>query len=478
VLATEVSDGAVRPTTSKETSLVTSLQRWTLAAVLAAIAILMLDIAVVNTALPTLADDLDTDLGGLKWVLDAYTLALASVVLTAGSLADRFGRRRLFVIGVAIFTVSSVAAAASGSIEALNAARAVQGLGAAIMFAVSLALLANAFPTHAERSVAFAAYGATIGGSFAIGPFVGGAVTQALGWEWVFLINVPIGIVVLAIAVTKLRESRDPYPRKLDLPGQITLIGGLFGLVYGLLNVAEHGWADARVLVPLAAATVLLAAFIAVQAFTRVPMMPLELFRDPSFAGAQITAAAISAGLFASFIYIMLYLQQVLGLSPMEAGLAIVPGTVINLLVAGSTVKLAERFPPGVLIGAGLLLVSFGLAWMTVLDTGSSWLDLQPGFALAMVGAGLFNPTVSAVALDVPESRAGLAGGIHDTARQAGISIGVAALGTLIPAGAVGAEYVDGFQNVLLVGAALSAAGALAALVLIRVRMPRVTFAQ
>ena len=197
------------------------VQRWTLAAVLAATAILMLDIAVVNTALPTLQLDLNTDLHALKWVLDAYTLALASVVLTAGSLADRYGRRRLFAHRRRPSSpLSSAAAAASGSIEFLIATRAVQGLGAALMFAVSLALLSHAFRTPQERTGAFAAYGATIGASFALGPFVGGALTEWLGWEWVFLVNVPIGIVVLADpALTKLVESRDPQPPKIDLPG-------------------------------------------------------------------------------------------------------------------------------------------------------------------------------------------------------------------------------------------------------------------
>src|SRR5688500_13241129 len=259
-------------TASSPTSVV---QRWTLAAVLAATAILMLDIAVVNTALPTLQADLDTDLHALKWVLDGYTLALASVVLTAGSLADRYGRRRLFALGVIIFTVSSAAAAASGSIEFLIAARAVQGLGAALMFAVSLALLSNVFRTPQERTGAFAAYGATIGASFALGPFVGGLLTEALGWEWVFLVNVPIGIAVLAIAALKRVESRAPNPPKIDMPGQVTLVAGLFALVYGLLNAAEDGWGAGHVVAALASAVGLLTAFIAIEATSRAPMLPL-----------------------------------------------------------------------------------------------------------------------------------------------------------------------------------------------------------
>ena len=319
------------------------VQRWTLAAVLAATAILMLDIAVVNTALPTLQLDLNTDLHALKWVLDAYTLTLASLVLTAGSLADRYGRRRLFGIGVTVFALSSAAAAASGSIEFLIATRAVQGLGAALMFAVSLALLSHAFRTAQERTGAFAAYGATIGASFALGPFVGGALTEWLGWEWVFLINVPIGIVVLAICMTKLVESRDPQPPKIDFPGQITLVAGLFALVYGLLNAAEDGWGAGHVVAALAAAVGLLSAFIAIEATSRAPMVPLGMFRNPRFAGAQIAAMAISAGLFSTFIYIMIFLQEVKGYSPMQAGLVLVPGTMVNLFCAAATAKMGRR---------------------------------------------------------------------------------------------------------------------------------------
>src|SRR6478735_1069884 len=441
------------------------VQRWTLAAVLAATAILMLDIAVVNTALPTLQLDLNTDLHALKWVLDAYTLTLASLVLTAGSLADRYGRRRLFGIGVTVFTLSSAAAAASGSIEFLIATRAVQGLGAALMFAVSLALLSHAFRTPQERTGAFAAYGATIGASFALGPFVGGALTEWFGWEWVFLVNVPIGIVVLAICVTKLIESRDPQPPKIDFPGQITLVAGLFALVYGLLNAAEDGWGAGHVVAALAAATGLLIAFVAIEATSRAPVVPLGLFRNPRFAGAQIAAMAISAGLFSTFIYIMIFLQDVKGYSPMEAGLVLVPGTMVNLFCAAATAKIGTKVPPVALIAGGLGLVSIGMVISAfTISADVTWLELQIGFIVAMAGTGLFNPAVSAVALDVPERVAGLATGIHDTARQAGIAVGIAALGTLIPAG----DFVGGLREVFLAGAAITAAGALVTLVLFR----------
>lgn len=433
---------------------------------LAATAILMLDIAVVNTALPTLQADLDTDLHALKWVLDAYTLALASIVLTAGSLADRYGRRKLFAIGVTVFTVSSFAAAFSGSIEFLIATRAVQGVGAALMFAVSLALLSNAFRTPGERTKAFAAYGATIGASFALGPFVGGVLTEYAGWEWVFLLNVPIGIALLAMTATRLEESRDPNPPKIDIPGQITLVGGLFGLVYGLLNAAEEGWSEPHVIVALASAVGLLAAFIFIEATSRAPMLPLGMFRDRRFAGAQVAAMAISAGLFSTFIYIMVFLQEFKGYSPMEAGLFLVPGTMCNLFCAAATAQLGRKVQPVVLIAGGLGLAAIGMGISALMiSADASWVELQIGLVISMIGTGLFNPAVSEAALNVPEHQAGLATGIHDTARQMGIAIGIAALGTLITA-----DYVDSLKTVFLVGGIVGGVGALAALWLFRGR--------
>src|ERR1700754_2934276 len=266
---------------------VSSVQRWTLAVVCAATAILMLDIAVVNTALSAIATDLHTGLHGLQWVVDAYTLALATVVLTCGSLADRFGRRRVFALGVIVFTAMSAVCAAAGSIGMLDAARAVQGLGAAAMFATSLALLADAFPDARARAGALAAYGATIGASFAIGPAVGGALTSGLGWRWVFLVNLPIGVLCLYIAIAKVRESRESHARPVDKLGLVTLTGGLFLLVLGLLRGNELGWGSTAIVAELAGAAALLTAFVVVQARGRAPMLPLGLFRSGAFTGAQ-----------------------------------------------------------------------------------------------------------------------------------------------------------------------------------------------
>src|ERR671935_255316 len=387
---------------------------------------LMLDIAVVNTALSRIADDLDTGLSGLQWVVDAYTLALASVVLTAGALADRFGRRRLFTIGLVVFTVSSGACAAASDIVFLDVARAIQGLGGAVMFAVSLAILADAFPDPRERAGALAAYGATIGASFAVGPLVGGALTSGLDWQWIFLINIPIGLFCLWITRTKVQESRDPATPPVDVPGQITLTGGLFLLVLALLRGNDQGWGSTAIVAELAGAAALLVAFLAIEARSTHPMLPLRLFRNPSFTGAQVAAFGISASFFAVFLYATLYLQQVLGLSAIEAGLVYLPGTMLNFFVAGATSQVSDKISARIMVSVGLALVS------------------------------------------VPNEQSGLAAGVNDTFRQAGIAVGVAGLGALIPTGAgLGAgnpdEFVNGLHNAFLVGAGLAAVAAVAA---------------
>jgi len=449
------------------------IQRWTLAVVCAATAMLMLDIAVVNTALSDIAADLDTGLTGLQWVVDAYTLALAATVLTAGALADRLGRRRLFLIGLGLFTATSLGCALADDIAVLNTMRAIQGIGAAIMFAVSLALLANAYPDVRQRTGALAAYGATIGAAFAIGPLVGGALTSGLDWRWIFLVNLPIGLLCIAATRAYVQESRDPAARGLDWPGQITLTGGLFLLVLALLRGNEDGWTSAPILAEAAGAVVLLGAFVMFELRSSQPMLPLGLFRNRSFSGAQIAAFAISASFFAIFLYTTLYLQQILGLSAIEAGLVYLPGTITMLFVSGATSSLGSRVSARLMVSGGLALVAVGMVLCTLAGVDSAWTITLPGTLVALIGTGLFNPALTAVALGtVPTEQSGVAAGVNDTFRQAGIALGVAALGALIPSeaafgGGSPQEYVDGLHSALLAGAALAAAGAVAAWFLI-----------
>ncbi|HEX6714486.1 MAG TPA: MFS transporter [Thermoleophilaceae bacterium] len=448
---------------------------WTLAVVSLATAMLMLDIAVVNTAITDMGRDLHTGLDGLKWVVDAYTLALAAVVLTTGSLADRLGRRKVFAAGMVVFTVTSAAAAAATDITMLNIIRAVQGLGAAAMFATSMALLANEFPEAKERAKALGVYGATIGGSFAVGPLVGGGLTSAFGWRSIFIINIPIGIAALALTRKYVRESRDPNARRIDWAGQTVLTAGLFLLTLGLLRGNDVGWGSAEIVAELSASAVLVALFALIESRVKDPMLPLGFFRIPSFTGAQISAFSISASLFAVYIYATIYMQQVLGLSAIEAGLAYLPGTFLNAATSGVTAGMAEKgkLSSRTAVSLGLAMVATGLLLMTMADANSSWLAIQPGLLIAMVGTGMFNPAVIAVALSsVSEDQSGLAAGVNDTARQAGIAVGVAALGAMIPTSALAkgdvTAYVDGLHNALVVGGALAAIGAVAAAYLIR----------
>ncbi len=443
-------------------------RRGTLAVVCLATAMLMLDIAVVNTALPHIARDLHAGLAGIQWIIDAYTLALASIVLTTGSVADRRGRRLVFAAGLSLFTLASLACALSTSITALDVARAVQGAGAAAMFASSLALLAEAFPAPAERAKAFAAYGATIGASFALGPLVGGALTTGFGWRSVFYVNVPIGLAALVATWAWVRESRDPRARRLDWPGQTLLSAGLFLLILALLRGNTDGWGSARIVAELAGATVLLSAFVTVEHRSAAPMLPLGLFRLPAFAGAQVAAFAISASFFALFLYATLYLQNILHLSAIGAGLAYLPATVVMFVVSGASAGLIERRSPALLVGGGLALTAVGMALMLLSGPDSSWTILLPGLIVAGIGSGIFNPALSAVALgSTSADLSGLAAGVNDTARQAGIALGVAVFGALVPSAAAlghgsAVAYVNGMHHAIYLATAVAAVGALA----------------
>ena len=431
-----------------------------------ATAMLMLDISVINTALSDIAAGLDTDLTGLQWVIDAYTIPLAATVLTAGAIADRLGRRLLFIYGLVIFTASSALCGAAPSIEVLVGARAIQGLGAALMFATALALISQVTPEREDRAKALAAFGAAIGASFALGPFIGGGLTELFGWRAIFLINLPIGAAVLWITFRSVPEGRDPTPRRIDVLGQVTLIGGLFLLVLALLRGNEDGWGSAGIVAALAGAAAFLIAFVVIEERSREPMLPLRLLRQRRFAGPQVGVFAIAASFFAIFLYVTIYLQAVLGMSPIETGLVYLPGTFLVFVVSGMTAQIGARYSSAKVASLGLALIAVGLALMLLSGVDSSWTILLPGLLVTSIGTGLFNPTGSALALDaLPDEQSGLASGANDTFRQTGVAVGIAALGTLVPADALGGDpqaYVDGLHNALIVAAAIAAIAAIA----------------
>ena len=405
---------------------------WTLGAVCVATFMLLLDITVVNTALPDIQKDLGGSFSDLQWVIDAYALSLAALVLTAGSLADRLGRRRIFVVGLGIFSVASLLCAVSPDPTFLNVARGLQGIGGAIMFAVSLALVAQEFPSGRERGMAMGIYGAAIGMAVAIGPLVGGVLTDGFGWQSVFLINVPIGLAAIAVTYWKVAESRDPDATRIDWGGLVTFSTALFLLVLALVRGNDEGWGSTLIVSLFAAAAALMAAFVAIEQRVKEPMLPLRLFRRGAFTGVQLAAFAVSGSLFALFLYLTLYLQNILGLSPVEAGVRYLPITMASFIVAPFAGMALAKVQARYLMSGGLALTGIGLVLMGGLSLDSEWTALLAGFIISGIGVGLLNPVIADVALSVvPKEQSGMAAGINDTFRQVGIAVGIAAWGAI-----------------------------------------------
>jgi EmrB/QacA subfamily drug resistance transporter len=404
---------------------------WTLIAVSIAIFMLLLDITVVNVALPDIQRSLHSSFPDLQWVVNAYALTLAALLLTSGSIADLIGRKRVFVAGLFVFTLASAACGLSTTPLMLNLARAVQGTGGAMMFATSLALIGSAFHGK-ERGTAFGVFGAVTGGAVAIGPVLGGIITSGIGWEWIFFVNVPIGAIAVFITITRVADSRDPSATGVDWPGLLTFSGSLFLLVYALVQGNEKGWGSTEIVAFLALALVLLFAFIVVERVQSRPMLDLTLFRRPAFTGASIVAFAMSASFFSMFLYLTLYLQDVLGYDPLQAGLRFLPATLLSFAIAPISGRLSVRVPVRLLLGSGLMLISLGLLAMNVVDASSSWTALIPAFVLAGAGVGLVNPPLASTAIGVaPAERSGMASGINSTFRQVGIATGIAGLGAI-----------------------------------------------
>ncbi len=404
---------------------------WTLIAVSVAIFMLLLDITVVNVALPAIQRSLHSSFQDLQWVVNAYSLTLAAFLLTAGSLADLLGRRRVFVTGLVVFTLSSAVCGLSSTPLMLNLARAVQGVGGAMMFATSLALIAQAFRGK-ERGIAFGVFGGVVGAAVAVGPVVGGIITSGIGWEWIFFVNVPIGVAAVILTLTQVGESRDPNATGVDWAGLFTFSGSLFLLVFALIEGNEDGWGSTRILSFLGASLVLIVLFVIVERRQARPMLDLTLFRRPAFTGASIVAFTISASMFAMFLYLTLYIQDVLGYDALQAGLRFLPITLLSFVVAPISGRLSVRVPVRMLLGSGMLLVSAGLLAMSAVDASSQWTVLIPGFLLGGVGIGLVNPPLASTAIGVVHhSRSGMASGINNTFRQVGIATGIAGLGAV-----------------------------------------------
>jgi EmrB/QacA subfamily drug resistance transporter len=407
-------------------------RKWrVLTVVCVAVFMLLLDITVVNVALPNIDKELNTSFTDLQWVVDAYALTLAATLLNAGSLGDLRGRKRVFLGGIALFTLASAFCGAAQSPTWLIVARGVQGIGGAAMFAVSLAIISQEFHGR-ERGTAFGIWGATVGAAVAVGPLVGGALTTYVGWRWIFFVNLPIGIACVAGGLRELHETRDETASGFDWAGLITLTGGLFTLVLGLLRGSDWGWSSGRVIGLFAVAAVLLVSFAFVELRRESPMLDIRLFRVPTFTGAQITAFAISSGMFAQFLFLPLYLENVLGYSAVKTGVIFLPLSLLAFIVAPISGRLSTRMPVRFLLGGGLALCGIALLLMSGISISSSWTTLLPGFLVAGVGIGLVNAPLASTAVSVVEPRhAGMASGTNNTFRQIGIATGIAALGAI-----------------------------------------------
>ena len=428
----ELIDGHANDAAAKDAAGAGDGNKWlTLVAVCLGTFMLLLDITIINVALPDIQTALKSSFSDLQWIVDAYALTLAALLLTAGSLADMFGRRRLYVIGLAIFTLASLLCGIAQDTLLLQLSRGLQGVGGAIMFSVSLALLANAFRGK-DRGVAFGIWGAITGLAVAIGPLLGGALTSGLSWRWIFFVNLPIGIAAVVLTLAKVAESKLEHSRRPDWIGFVLFSVGLAALVYGLIESNEKSFSNSTVIAALIVAAVALVGFIIAEALLKQPMFELSLFRKPTFTGGAVAAFGLNSTIFALVLYLVLYIQDVLGYTALQTGvrlLVLSGGILLTSTVAG---RLTERVPIRFLIGPGLIIVGVGLLLMRGLDASSGWTHLVPGLLVAGAGVGMVNPPLASTAIGVvsPE-RAGMASGINSTFRQVGTATGIALLGTL-----------------------------------------------
>jgi EmrB/QacA subfamily drug resistance transporter len=404
---------------------------WTLVLVSVATFMLLLDVTIVNVALPDIQRSLHASLSSLQWVVDAYSLMLASFLLTAGSLGDRLGRRRVFTIGFGIFTFASLLCGICDDPTLLNLCRGLQGVGGAGMFATSLALIGQEFQGK-DRATAFGIWGATVGGAVAVGPLIGGVITENLGWEWIFFVNVPIGIVAMVLTERLVRNVVAKEPEPVDVPGLVTFSASLFLFIFALIRGNPEGWGSPTILTCLIGAAVLMAIFITIQVRSRHPMLDLHLFRNPAFNGVSAVAFCLSAGMFALFLYITIYFQGVLDYSPLQAGLRFLPLTVLGFVASPVAGALSNRVAIRFLLGTGLTLVGIGLLLMHGISADSEWTTLLVGFLIAGIGVGITNPGIGQAAIAVvPVEKSGMGSGINSTFRQVGIATGVAGLGAI-----------------------------------------------
>jgi EmrB/QacA subfamily drug resistance transporter len=443
---------------------------WTFAITSLALFMVTLDNLVVTTAIPVIRKDLHAGISGLEWTVNAYTLTFAVLLLTGAALGDRFGRRRLFAIGIAIFTAASAAAALAPSIAVLDAARAVQGLGGAIVMPLTLTILSAAVPEE-RRGVFLGAWGGISGLAVAFGPLVGGAVVSGFSWNWVFWLNVPVGIALLAL-VPRLAESKGPFGR-VDLPGLVLASAGLFGIVWGLVRGNSVGWASAEIVGALVAGAIVTALFVAWELRTEHPMLPMRFFRNRTFALANVAALMMSFGMFGAIFLLAQFFQTVQGYSPLGSGLRVLPWTAMPMVVAPIAGALSDRISPSRIIGTGLALQAIGLGWIAAVSSPTTpYADLVLPFAISGIGMGMFfAPIANLILGSVRGEEEGQASGANNAIRELGGVFGVAVLASVFShygGYQSGGAFVDGMTPAVWIGAAVVAVGALAAFLIKR----------
>ncbi|MCQ4208934.1 MFS transporter [Streptomyces longispororuber] len=491
---------------------------WTLAVVCVATFMLLLDLTVVNVALPDIRDAFDASFTSLQWVLDAYALGLAAVLLTAGSLADRLGRKRVFNVGFVVFLLASLACGLANDVAVLSVARGVQGLGGAVLFAVGPALIGQEFQGK-DRGKAFGIFGGVVGLSIAFGPLIGGALTDGLSWRWIFLVNVPVGLLALAVSGLRMRESRAEAASAVDWWGMVLFTGALTLLVLALLRGEDEGWGSAPILGMFAASAVLLAVFAVVERQRgERAMFQLALFRNVTFNGVSVVTLVCAAATMSAIFLLVSYVQNVLGYSPWETGLRFLPLTGTLFVAAAIAGSLTTRVPQRLLMGTSLALIATGLGLVALTGPDTPWTALLPSMFGIGLGMGLFNPPRASLSIAVVEpDKAGMASGINETFQQVGVAIGIAGFGAAFqgrvsdlfaqsdagrqlgasahefgdavaagggaeaidraPAGlapaleaAARTAFVDGLTDVMLVCAALAVVGSLVGFLFIRTR--------
>jgi EmrB/QacA subfamily drug resistance transporter len=440
---------------------------WTLLVSSVAIFMVSLDNLVVTNALTSIREDLGASLEGLEWTVNGYTLAFAVFLLTGAALGDRFGRRRMFLAGLGIFTVASAAAALAPSTGALVGARALQGLGAAIIAPLSLTLLSTAAPAE-KRGLALGVWSGVSGLGVALGPLVGGAVIEGISWQWIFWLNVPVGLALAPLAARRLEESRGPA-RTLDLPGLALASAGLLGVVYGVVRGNPAGWGSTEVVASIATGAALLAGFVAWELRARAPMLPLRFFRTRQFAATNGVSLAMTFGIFGSIFLLAQFFQTVQGYSPLEAGLLTLPWTGMPMIVAPIAGILSDRLGSRPLMAAGLFLQAAAITWLAVVsEPDVAYAALVPAFVLGGTGMALvFAPAANAVLGAVRPEETGQASGANNAIRELGGVLGVAVLAAVF-SGAGGFEtpqaFVDGLVPAMWVGSAVLVLGGLTAL--------------